>query len=272
MNATTTTLAPTVLASLAPSLAPSLSSFDAPFDEERSHLSYGLLVAALLGVWCCAVCISTKGCRDCHYRDHRENDRNAIDDPVWASPRQRRRQVAAEDYRLAVELQRQEAAAAAEAAATARREWIEQLFNGDDDGGGGGDSESPGTCRTIPKIVVTAANLHHVNATPCPICLSDAYREGDVLCCGALCHHVFHQACIQSALIRSKHCPVCRQVFLAQEVSGGQGDDVKENDNDDEEEQAVVVVVNDDDNNVNPAATEASLSGNDDRRQEEEHD
>ena len=53
----------------------------------------------------------------------------------------------------------------------------------------------------------------------CAICLAD-YEEGDTLVGGTtnVCTHEFHRTCIAGWLLQRSGCPVCRRVFLKDDV------------------------------------------------------
>jgi hypothetical protein len=154
------------------------------------------ILGAVVGIWCCAMAISTKGCRDCRHRD-----RYYYQDDVWVVPPS---STVLRDRRLAVQLQREESEAARRQA-TLRREqiveerklWIKRAL----------EDQHP--------FHLTSDNIteHPI----CAICLIDLNLQSDVLQ-GTLCTHVFHKDCISAALVQSSHCPVCRQVFLQEEI------------------------------------------------------
>ena len=163
-------------------------------DEEEADASMALIfiTTAVVGLWCLAITISTKGCRDCKHRE-----RYYSDDNVWMPTRLR-------DYRLALQLQREEAEAArVEATAQrqrqeqARKAWVERAVEKQD------------------PIVIDTRNIGKYHS--CAICLAE-YAVNAVLLKGDHCAHAFHKECIAGALLRSRACPVCRQIFLTQDA------------------------------------------------------
>ncbi|KAJ4824744.1 hypothetical protein Tsubulata_032392 [Turnera subulata] len=58
-------------------------------------------------------------------------------------------------------------------------------------------------------IMVYKSGEDHVNRSDCVICLEE-FKDGDQ--CRVLfhCKHIYHQACIDTWLVKDRHCPLCR--------------------------------------------------------------
>ena len=152
------------------------------------------VVAGVCGLWLLAVIITTKGCRKCGY-----NDETYVGG-VWGQNESQAQQ--ASDLQLAQQLQEEEdlevTRVERERKAKARTAFVD---------------------KHLPAGTSYKDSLGDSINQQCAICLAN-YEKGDNLVSGTtnLCTHEFHRTCIAGWLLQRSGCPVCRQVFLKQDV------------------------------------------------------
>lgn len=216
------TLAPVTNMHVIEDLAPS------PEEESFDPTIMVTVFCAVVCLWCCAVCLTTKGCRDCSY-----NDDAAYTGGVWANLSREDR-----DRLLALELQQQEDASRTpedleqarqrwERQAVARSTYLETML-------------PVGTAELVAVVDSTiilktagteeTQNTNSAGATAddddddekwrCAICLGQTTNHRTkrvVSSTSGLCHHQFHRRCVAGWLLQKTECPVCRQCFLKED-------------------------------------------------------
>ena len=148
------------------------------------------VVCVIFGLWILGCCLSSRCCG------------------MWGRLSREER-----DLRLAQLLQnevlrqvmtpqaREFAARERERKAKARREFVEQILPRE-------------RYRKEEEEVV-----HDGERQQCTICLTD-YKDGECIARATteVCPHIYHRECIADWLLRKKFCPVCREVFLLEDV------------------------------------------------------
>lgn len=161
-----------------------------------------IVFSVLLGFWCMGFVISTRCCR------HFGPDSHIYDRGVWSVEMLSQQE---QDRRLARQLQEAEfnltpeeierRASEFEKRRVAREQFVDQ--------------------KLPSKLCDMSSDVEgdHLNHTKCAICLAP-YITGDCLTESTTqrCKHEFHRKCILDWLIRNSHCPVCREIYLLEDV------------------------------------------------------
>lgn len=195
-------------------------------DQDRIFAMYvtGSVFAAF---WCVGCCISTKGCRK--FSQNEMYFRGG----VWSEESMRLpMNQELRDFRMAQRLQEMERmrasmtpeeAQALERKREARRELVEQLLPHREI-----DETSPCENATNEEEAGESQSLEEKegddidiesNIPRCIICLAN-YKRGDVVvtATSGLCQHEFHRSCMAEWLLLKRGCPVCRKVFLKEDI------------------------------------------------------